>query len=54
MKSILYTSQVSNLSGTHLVDGLVSPTGKKIATDYVYVIQFTTDKISHMTKIWHA
>ena len=40
--------------GTHLVDGLVSPTGKKIATDYVYVMQFTDDKISHMTKIWHA
>jgi ketosteroid isomerase-like protein len=40
--------------GTHLVDGLVSPTGKKIATDYVYVMQFNDDKISHMTKIWHA
>ncbi len=40
--------------GTHLVDGLVSPTGKKIATDYVYIMQFTNDKISHMTKIWHA
>jgi ketosteroid isomerase-like protein len=40
--------------GTQLVDGLVSPTGKKIATDYVYVMQFTNDKISHMTKIWHA
>lgn len=41
-------------TGTHLVDGLISPTGKKIATDYVYVMQFTNDKISHMTKIWHA
>ena len=40
--------------GTHLVDGLVSHTGKKIATDYVYVMQFTNDKISHVTKIWHA
>ena len=40
--------------GTQLVDGLVSPTGKKIATDYVYIMQFTNDKISHMTKIWHA
>ena len=40
--------------GTQLVDGLVSPTGKKIATDYVYVMQFTNDKISHVTKIWHS
>ena len=23
-------------------------------TDYVYVMQFTGDKISHMTKIWHS
>ena len=40
--------------GTHFVDGLVSHTGKKIATDYVSVMQFTNDKISHVTKIWHA
>ena len=30
------------------------PTGKKVATDYVYVMQFDGDKIRHMTKVWHA
>ena len=34
--------------------GPVSPTGKKTASDYVYVMQFSGDKISHMTKIWHS
>jgi predicted ester cyclase len=34
--------------------GPVPPTGRKTATDYVYVMQFTGDKISHMTKIWHS
>jgi predicted ester cyclase len=34
--------------------GPVPPTGKKTATDYVYVMQFAGDKISHMTKIWHS
>jgi predicted ester cyclase len=34
--------------------GPVPATGKKTATDYVYVMQFTGDKISHMTKVWHS
>jgi predicted ester cyclase len=34
--------------------GPVPPTGKSTATDYVYVMQFEGDKISHMTKIWHS
>jgi predicted ester cyclase len=34
--------------------GPVPPTGKKVATDYVYVMQFDGDKICHMTKIWHS
>lgn len=34
--------------------GPVPPTGRKTATDYVYVMQFTGDKISHMTKVWHS
>lgn len=29
-------------------------TGKTTRTDYVYVMQFTGDRISHMTKIWNA
>jgi len=32
----------------------VPPTGRRLATDYVYVMQFEGDRISHMTKIWNA
>jgi len=42
-------------SGTHTgPGGPCAPTGKSTRTDYVYVMQFTGDKISHMTKIWHS
>jgi predicted ester cyclase len=42
-------------TGTHTGDGgPVPPTGKSISADYVYVMQFNGDKISHMTKIWNA
>ena len=41
--------------GTHTGQGgPVPPTGRRIATDYVYVMQFEGDKIVHMTKIWNA
>lgn len=41
--------------GTHTGEGgPVPPTGKCTATDYVYVMQFTGDSISHMTKVWHS
>jgi predicted ester cyclase len=41
--------------GTHSgAGGPVPPTGKAIATDYAYVMQFDGDKIRHMTKIWHS
>ena len=33
--------------------GPVPPSGKKLKTDYVYVMQFKGDKIGHMTKIWN-
>ena len=33
--------------------GPVDPTGKTIAADYVYAIEFNGDKIKHMTKIWN-
>ena len=33
--------------------GPVPPTGKVVAADYVYVMQFDGDKIRHMTKIWN-
>jgi len=34
--------------------GPCPPTGKSTKTDYVYVMEFDGDKISHMTKIWNA
>ncbi len=33
--------------------GPVPPTGKKVAADYVYVMDYDGDKIRHMTKIWN-
>jgi hypothetical protein len=31
----------------------VPPTGKSAEADYVYVMDFHSDKIRHMTKIWN-
>lgn len=40
--------------GTQTGDGgPVAPTGKAVASDYAYVMQFDGDKIRHMTKIWN-
>ena len=40
--------------GTHTVDaGNGAPTGKSVAADYAYVMDFDGDKIGHMTKIWN-
>ena len=40
--------------GTHTGEGgPVPPTGKKVAADYVYAMQFEGGKIRHMTKIWN-
>ncbi|MFG0243033.1 MAG: ester cyclase [Phycisphaerales bacterium JB054] len=33
--------------------GPVPPTGKAVAANYAYIMQFKGDKISHMTKIWN-
>jgi predicted ester cyclase len=42
-------------SGTHTgPGGPVPPTGKRVKSDYVYVMEFDGDKIRHMTKIWHS
>ena len=41
-------------TGTHLAGGPMAPTGKTTNTDYVYVMQFESGKIAHMTKIWNA
>ena len=41
--------------GTHTGDGgPVPPTGKTVAADYAYVMQFNGSRIAHMTKIWNA
>ena len=41
--------------GTHTgPGGSCPPTGKSVATDYVYIMQFDGDKISSMTKVWHS
>ena len=39
--------------GTHTADGPVPATGKAVATDYVYVLDFDGDRIRNMTKIWN-
>jgi len=40
--------------GTHTGDGgPIPPTGKSLASDYVYVMEFDGGKIRHMTKIWN-
>jgi len=39
--------------GTNTVQGPVPPTGKSVASDYVYVLQFEGEKIRGMTKIWN-
>ena len=39
--------------GTNTVDGPVPATGKAVAADYVYAMEFDGPKITHMTKIWN-
>jgi predicted ester cyclase len=46
---------VAVFHGTHTGHGgPVAPTGKQLATDYVYLMQFDGEKIRHMTKIWNS
>jgi steroid delta-isomerase-like uncharacterized protein len=40
--------------GTHTEEGGPVPaTGKSVAAEYVYVMEFDGDRIRHMTKIWN-
>jgi len=39
--------------GTHTVDVGSPPTGKSVAAEYAYVLDFDGGKIRHMTKIWN-
>jgi len=42
-------------SATHTGEGgPCPPTGKSTKADYVYVMFFEGDKISHLTKIWNS
>ncbi len=41
--------------GTHTGPGApLPPTGKSTSTDYVYIMQFADDRITHMTKVWNS
>ena len=45
---------VAVFKGTQTGEGGPAPaTGKTIAADYVYSLEFDGDKIRHMTKIWN-
>ncbi|KAA2211206.1 nuclear transport factor 2 family protein [Teichococcus oryzae] len=44
----------ATFSGTHLEGGPVSPTGRATKTDYVYIMQFSNGKVTHLTKIWNS
>ncbi|EPX83987.1 ester cyclase [Salipiger mucosus] len=45
---------VATFHGTQTGEGgPVAPTGRPVATDYVYVMDFEDEKIRHMTKIWN-
>lgn len=47
-------SAVAVFKGTQTGPGPVDPpTGKAVAADYVYAMQFDGDRIRHMTKIWN-
>jgi predicted ester cyclase len=40
--------------GTHTAEGgPVPPTGRSVAAEYVYVMEFDGGRIRHMTKIWN-
>jgi len=61
LKSFAIDNERRNVSAfgvfkaTHTGDGgPVPPTGKKVESDYVYVMDFEGNKISHVTKIWHS
>jgi predicted ester cyclase len=60
LKSFAADEERSNVTGfgvfhaTHTQEGgPVPPTGKAVAAEYVYVMDFDGDKIRHMTKIWN-
>lgn len=60
LRSLALDEDRGNVSGYAVFKGSNSgeggpgaPTGNKVETDFVYVMEFDGDKISHMTKIWN-
>ena len=60
IKSFAVDEERGNVAGfgvfraTHTGEGgPVPPTGKAVEADYVYIMQFEGDKVSHMTKVWN-
>ena len=50
-----HVSVFAVFTGTHSEEGGPVPvTGKSLRTDYVYVMEFSANKISHLTKIWNS
>lgn len=42
------------LTGTHTAEGgPMAPTGKAFSADYVYALEFSGNRIRHLTKIWN-
>ena len=61
LKSFATDEERSNVAayavfrGTHTGQGgPCPPTGRSVASDYVYVMFFERDKIKHVQKIWNA
>lgn len=61
LKSFATDEERSNVAayavfrGTHTGQGgPCPPTGRSVASDYVYVMFFEGEKIKHLQKIWHA
>lgn len=45
---------VATFRGSHDGEGgPVAATGKRVESDYAYVMQFEGDRIRHMTKVWN-
>lgn len=59
IKSLAADEERNNVSifavyrGTQTGPGPVPATGKEVASDYVYVLDFDGGRIRHMTKIWN-
>jgi len=60
LRSLAVDEERGNVSGYAVFKGSHSgeggpaaPTGKTVETDFVYVMKFDGDRISHMTKIWN-